>query len=153
VEDTSIVSLAVRARTGRVLGLAAVVVASVGFLVACGSGNSVERDVRGTVRDFDQALTNGDYRRACSLLDTAGKGVLRRATSAVGARGTCDARMQALARLVGPRQLGELASARIYTIQHAGTDRRFAAQPSLSKMVVVSSCAKMGCEYGTSPDR
>jgi hypothetical protein len=55
--------------------------------------------------------------------------VLRRATHAVGIGGNCEARLAAVARLVGPRNLAELKAAQIYAIQYAGSAKQgFAAQ-------------------------
>jgi len=84
------------------------------------NGDPIREDVRATVVNFDNALADGDYARACSLLDFSGKGGLRRATHAVGIGGTCEARLAAVARLIGHRRLNELKAARIYAIQYAG---------------------------------
>jgi len=92
------------------------------------NGDLIRQDVRTTVVKFDNALVDGDYARACSLLDVTGKSVLRRATHAAGIGGNCEARLAAVARLVGPRNLDELKAARIYAIQYAGSaNRGFAA--------------------------
>jgi hypothetical protein len=93
-------------------------------------GELIRQDVTATIRAFDNALVTGDYARACSLLNPiSGQSVLRRATNPVGIHGSCENRLSGVARLVGRRQLSELTTARISTIQYAGSERRgFAAQ-------------------------
>jgi hypothetical protein len=93
------------------------------------SGDLIQQDVRATVVEFDNALADGDYGRACGLLSVSGEGVLRRATHAVGIGGSCGVRLAAVARLVGARNLRLLKAARIDVIEYAeAAGGGFAAQ-------------------------
>lgn len=97
-------------------------------LAGCG-GSDVNSEVKQTVTAYANAFTQGDYKTACGMLDQAGLGVLRRATNTVHIEGSCEQRLEGVAKLVGRRNLNDLAHADIRVVEHAGKrDIGFAAQ-------------------------
>lgn len=83
-----------------------------------------QTDVRNAIARFDGAVAAGDYRGACGLLDPGmGMATVRSATNAVGAKGSCEQRLAAFARVVGPSLLQKLESATVDSVQYGGSER------------------------------
>lgn len=89
---------------------------------------ATQADVRGVIAQFDEALSAGDFARACSLVDPwMGIATLRTATNEVGARGSCEQRLAAVARILGPRLVGALERASMSSVEVAGSASSYTA--------------------------
>jgi hypothetical protein len=92
------------------------------------SDSTAAADVRGVVAQFDAALSARDFARACSLVDPwMGMATIRSATNEVGARGSCEQRLAAVARILGPGLVGALENASMSSVEVAGSASDFTA--------------------------
>jgi hypothetical protein len=92
------------------------------------SAAATKADVRSVIAQFDGALSAGDFTRACSLVDPwMGMATVRTATNEVGARGSCEQRLTAVARILGPRLVGALEQASMSSVEVAGSASSYVA--------------------------
>jgi len=92
------------------------------------SAAATKADVRSVIAQFDDALSAGDFTRACSLVDPwMGMATVRTATNEVGARGSCEQRLSVVARILGPRLVGALEQASMSSVEVAGSASSYVA--------------------------
>jgi len=98
-------------------------------LLEASDGSAATRaDVRSVVAEFDGAFSAGDFARACGLVDPwMGIATVRTATNEVGARGSCEQRLAAVARILGPRLVGALERASMSSLEVAGSASSYTA--------------------------
>jgi hypothetical protein len=86
---------------------------------------AAQDEVRAVIAEFDGAVANNDFARACSLLDPwMGMTTVRTATNEIGARGGCEQRLSAFARAVGPRLVAKLERASVGSLEVVGSESR-----------------------------
>jgi hypothetical protein len=99
-----------------------------GVITVSDSAAAARADVRSVIAQFDDALSAGDFVRACSLVDPwMGMATVRTATNEVGARGSCEQRLAAVAGILGPRLVGALERASMSSVEVAGSASSFTA--------------------------
>jgi hypothetical protein len=98
------------------------------FITVSDSAAAAKADVRSVIGQFDDALSAGDFARACSLVDPwMGMATVRSATNEVGAGGSCEQRLAAVARILGPRLVGALERASMASVEVAGSASSYTA--------------------------
>ena len=92
------------------------------------SSATTQADVRSVIAEFDDALSAGDFARACGLVEPwMGMATVRAATDEVGAHGSCEQRLAAVARILGPGLVGALERASMPSVEVARSDGGFIA--------------------------
>jgi hypothetical protein len=98
------------------------------LLAASDSAAATQADVRGVIAQFDAALSAGDFARACSLVDPwMGMATVRSATNEVGSSGSCEQRLAAVARILGPGLVAALDRASMSSVEVAGSASSYTA--------------------------